>query len=44
MQGASNVTYGAGSLIAGTYYFTVAAYNVAGVESAQPTVTSTVIG
>jgi Putative Ig domain len=44
VQGANNVTYSAGSLIAGTYYFTVAAYNGSGVESAQPAVISTVIG
>lgn len=44
VQGANNVTYNAGSLIAGTYYFTVAAYNISGVESTQPAVISTVIG
>jgi predicted phage tail protein len=40
---AASVAYTAANLTAGTYYFTVTAYNSSGVESAQPTVASAVI-
>jgi hypothetical protein len=43
VPGAASVAYTAVNLTAGTYYFTVAAYNSTSVESAQPTVISTVI-
>jgi hypothetical protein len=44
VEGASNLTYTASNLAPGIYYFTVTAYNSAGLESAQPAVISTVIG
>jgi hypothetical protein len=40
VPGATSVAYTAANLTAGTYYFTVSAYNSSGVESALPTVLS----